>query len=160
MQIPENQTAQENQALLDASLERAAEVLGDITPHVFARYYADFPEARERFDELSLHSSASLEGQMIEQSLYCLMQWFDSPGSIRIVMTGTVPHHLETLEITPRCFIGLMDTICDVIIATIPADCPDELAVWAELREAMHGLFDEGCQYLMKPIACPHAAAA
>lgn len=148
------------QALLDTSLTRAAEQLGDVTEPVFERYYAAFPEARERFYELSLHRPFQLQGQMVEQALYCLMQWFFSPDEIRIVMVGTVPHHLETLEITPRCFTGLMDTICDVIVETIPADCPDELAVWAELRAAMHGLFDEGCQYLMKPLACPHMASA
>ncbi len=146
--------------LLEASLTRAAEALGDITPHVFARYYDAFPEARERFEDLSLHRPEQLQGEMIEQALYCLMQWFFSPDEIRIVMVGTVPHHFETLEITPRSFSGLMDTICDVIVETIPADRRDELAVWEELREAMRGLFAEGCQYLMKPVTCPHAAAA
>lgn len=39
MQIPEKQV------LLDSSLERAAALLGDLIPHVFARYYSAFPEA-------------------------------------------------------------------------------------------------------------------
>ena len=145
MQIPEKQV------LLDSSIERAAALLGDLTPHVFARYYPAFPEAHERFEELSLHSRNSLEGQIIEQSLYCLMQWFESPGQIRIVIVGTVSHHIETLQISPSCFSGLMDTICDVIVSTIPADCPGERAVWQELREAMQGLFAEGCKYVFHP---------
>ena len=43
---------------------------------------------------------------------------------------------------------GLMDTICDVIVSTIPVDCPGERAAWQKLREAMQALFEEGCKYV------------
>lgn len=143
------------QHLLDSSLTRAADLLGDITPHVFERFYPAHPVAFDRFEELSLHRRHELEGQMIEQSLYCLMQWFESPDSVRIIIVGTLPHHVETLDVPLTAFAGLMDTICTVIDSTIPADQPDERAIWVELREAMHGLFEEGQQFLnpSKPAA-------
>lgn len=143
--------AQEKLELLDSSLMRAADLLGDITPHVFERFYQVFPEALERFEELSLHQRPDLEGQMIEQSLYCLMQWFESPDTVRIIVVGTLPHHVETLNVSMDSFAGLMDAICDVIVATIPADQPGEHAIWAELRAAMHGLFAEGRRFLHVP---------
>lgn len=143
---------QQKQELLDSSLMRAAELLGDITPHVFERFYRVFPETLDRFEELSLHQRPELEGQMIEQSLYCLMQWFESPDTVRIIIVGTLPHHVETLEVSLDSFAGLMDAICDTIVDTIPVDLPDELAIWAELREAMHDLFRQGQKFLHTPV--------
>jgi hypothetical protein len=49
--------------LLESSLERAAEVLGDLTPHVFEAYYRRIPEARQRFEELGhLHQPVDVIG--------------------------------------------------------------------------------------------------
>lgn len=67
--------------LLNAILERGAEQLGDITPLVMERFYRRFPEARETFRTLGAAYGAQLEGEMIERTLHCLMNWLESPGA-------------------------------------------------------------------------------
>ncbi|HMO69199.1 MAG TPA: hypothetical protein PKD92_13965 [Novosphingobium sp.] len=137
-------------ALLQCSLQRASEVLGDITPHVYAAYYARFPEARASFEQLHPGSVARLEGERVSQSLYCLMEWFDSPGEIEIVLLGTIPHHIETLGIAPQHFSELLLCTCDTLMATIPAEAGDERAVMAELRSTMAELFALGASQVQK----------
>lgn len=138
---------EEKKALLLASLERAAEELGDITPHVMAAYYARHPEARERFEELHSGNPDRLEGQMVEQVLYCLMEWFDSAGEIEIILITTVPHHIDTLNIPPTFFADLIDAVCDTVVATIPADRAGERAVWDELRHELLDITNNSAAY-------------
>lgn len=121
--------------LLEASLHRAAEALGDITPLVLARYYARFPEAETAFATLWPGNRAGLEGEMVERTLYCLMTWLDSPGEIEIMLMGSVPHHDATLKVPPQWFGGFLETTAQVIVETIPSDAADELTVWQELRD-------------------------
>lgn len=127
----------EKQALLEASLERAAEAIGDITKPVTDLFYDRFPDSREAFERLWPNHRTVLEGEMIEQSLYCLMQWFECPGEIEIILAGSVQHHGATLQVPSRWFSGLIDATADVITATIPASSKDELAVWEELRSGL-----------------------
>lgn len=128
-------------ALLETGLTRAAERLGDITPGVMARFDAGFPAARERFTALcSATGPERLEGEMVEQALYCLMRWLESPQEIEIILHGSVPHHAATLAVPPAMFTGLMEAVCDEIIATVPADEADELALWYGLRTDLVGL--------------------
>lgn len=134
-------------AALEASLERAAEQLGDITPHVYETYYRRCPEAKADFDHHFPGDSHPLEGQMVEQALYCLMEWFDSPGEIEIILLSTVPHHIETLHIEPRHFSELINAVCETIVATIPPERSEELAVWKELRGELIALFDASALY-------------
>lgn len=139
--------AQDKGLLLDASLERAAGQLGDITPLVYETYYQRCPEARAKFTELYPGGAERLEGEMVEQALYCLMEWFRSPGEIEIVLLGTVPHHIETLGIEPYLFSELIIAVCDTLEATVPDNAADERAVWAELRGAMLELFKVAASY-------------
>ena len=127
----------QKKALLDASLERAAEKLGDITPHVLALYYRRHPDAEHYFDSLISGGRARLEQQMVDQVLYCLMEWHASPTQIKIILLEAVPHHAEVLHVRPQLFSELIIAVCDTLIATIPARETAELAVWAELREAL-----------------------
>ncbi len=137
----------EKKALLDASLERAAELLGDITPQVMAAYYARQPGGLESFEFHSLGDLNQLEGQMIEQVIYCLMQWYESPGEIEIILLTTIPHHIDTLKIAPQFFADLIEVTCDVIAGTIPAEATDEQAVWEEVRHEMQALCAQGAAY-------------
>ena len=86
---------------------------------------------------------------MIEQVLYCLMGWFDSPGAIEMVMLGTVPHHIDTLGVDPEWFSALITVTCKTITATIPKEATDELVVWDYLHDTMQRLFNsaEGYSY-------------
>lgn len=120
--------------LMNAALERAAEALGDITAPVMARYYARFPDAEPAFDRLAIGDKPKLEGGMVENTLYCLMTWLESHAEVEILLWHTVPHHVQTLDVPVALFVGLAEVVTEVIVATIPADCPDELAVWEEIH--------------------------
>ncbi len=134
---------QKDLALLESGLARAADALGDITPGVMARFNARYPAARERFAALcSATGPERLEGEMVEQALYCLMRWLESPQEIEIILYGSVPHHAATLDVPPAMFTGLMEAVCDEIIATIPADEADELRLWEGLRADLVALID------------------
>lgn len=138
-------------ALLDRSLERAADALGDITPHVYAAFYAGHPEARASFEHHGHGKMEALEGEMVSQALYCLMEWFESPGEIEIVLLSTIPHHIETLKIDPRHFSKLLLQVCDTIALTIPAEAEDERENLASLRADMSGLFELGASHARLP---------
>lgn len=125
---------------LNTSLERCAEQLGDITPVVIAAFYRAFPQARDRFDALYPNGRHQLEGEMVAQVLYCLMEWYSCPGEIEVILMTTVPHHIRTLEVGMELFSGLIDAVCDTVDATIPPEMLQERAVWAELRTVLTGL--------------------
>lgn len=84
---------------------------------------------------------------MVEQALYCFMEWYESQGEIEIVLMSTVPHHIQTLQVDPRHFSELMVAVSDTIVATIPPDKADELAVWAELRNDLMELVEGSAKY-------------
>lgn len=130
---PDREIKQER---LMASLERCAEVRGDIVPYVMERYYRDFPEALALFEALQYGGRARLEAQMVDQTLYCFMTWFVSPGEISILLRGTICRHLDTLGISPAIFAGMLDAARETVVETIPPDNADERAVWAEMAEA------------------------
>lgn len=120
--------------LAEASLERAAGQIGDITVPAMERYYALLPEARAMFVHHDPYDPHRLEGSMVEQALFCLLLWFESPAEIRILLETTVPHHIETLNVDERTFSTLLEVVCDIVGELIPPQCEDERAVWAELR--------------------------
>ena len=140
----------ERNALLNASLERAAEQLGDITPKVMERYYARLPEASTHFDYYGHDSHQRLEGDMVEQVLYCLMEWYSSPGEIEVLLGSTIPHHLETLKVEPKAFAELIDAVCSIIRDTIPTENTSECAVWDELRNELLSLSERECAYSLE----------
>jgi hypothetical protein len=139
---------EEKKALLHVSLERAAELLGDITQPTMEHYYLRFPAARSAFEELWQGNRSQLEGEMVERALYCLMYWFESPGEIEILLSGSVLHHNDTLRVPPEWYGGLIDATTDVIVGTIPPDHGPELDVWDELRRELHGVIQQCRQFI------------
>lgn len=135
---------EQKKALLDASLERAAEQVGDITPPVMELFYSRYPQARQRFEELCAGNLAQLEGEMVEQAVYCLMTLLDSPGEVEFILWNSVPHHSDTLHVPPEWYTGLIDATFDIIASTIPADETAELAVCDELRSQMRAFVSLG----------------
>lgn len=126
--------AKRNAELVDAILERASDLLGDITPHVMQRYYAAMPQAKERFAFHNPERPSKLEGEMIEQALYCLIRWHTDRSEIEIILDSTVPHHLYALDIPLELFTGMMDSLCETVAETIPASEADELRCWQEMQ--------------------------
>lgn len=129
--------------ILEQILFRAAEQLGDITEPVMAAYYARFPEAKASFDHHSLGNIAYLEGQMVENSVFCLMRWVEAPSEIRIMFAESVPHHNDTLRIPPEWYAGLIEATADVIGNSIPADRPREKMLWDQTRQDLRALVEE-----------------
>jgi len=126
--------------LLETSLERAADRLGDITNPVMERYYAVHPGARESFREHGLGNTVKLEAEMVESVLYCLMSWLDRPEEVRILLDTTVPHHEETLHVDNNWFTGLIDAAVHVICETIPDTQQDEQELWKEIHQGVNSL--------------------
>ncbi len=130
-------------ALLEQGLVRAAEVVGDLREPTFARYYARFPGAREEFVRLGLGQTDHLEAMMIDNCLYCIMTFPESPVEVQIVLLGSIPHHAGTLDVSALHYTGLLDAMLDVLVETVPAGAGDELALWAEIRSGLHAMIDK-----------------
>ncbi|MCK9563407.1 MAG: hypothetical protein M0R02_11900 [Bacteroidales bacterium] len=137
--------------LVEGILMRAAEQLGDVTQPAMEHYYRRNPEVRAAFDHHCVGNRPQLEGEMIENALYCLMYWFESPGEIEILLGGSVPHHNDTLDVPPHWYSELIDSTAAVIAATIPAANTEELAVWEELRSDLRKLIDDCSKHIAKP---------
>lgn len=133
----------EKLALLDRSLARAADAIGDVTPVVMARYYARYPEAAASFDHHGMGRTAALEGEMVENCLYCMMYCLERPIEIEILLDSSVPHHHFTLEVPLVWYQGLLDTTIDVIAETVPVDAVDEQRLWKEIRDRLGAIFTE-----------------
>lgn len=127
-------------ALVETSLERTADQLGDITNPVIERYYAMHPDARASFDEHGLGNAVKLETEMVDSVLYCLMNWIDRPEEIRIMFGRTVPHHEETLHVHIDWFGGLVDAAVQIIMETIPESRRDEREVWTGIHRELTDL--------------------
>jgi len=136
---PPARTSEEKLALLDVSLMRAAEQLGDITDPVMARFYDRHPDALASFEKHGLGDRHKLEGQMVENTLFCLMNWLERPREIEIIFYGSVPHHEETLGVKSAWYGAMIDAAIDVIAATIEPGNAAEQALWAELRQGLSG---------------------
>ncbi|MFN5821836.1 MAG: hypothetical protein ACK44Y_15620, partial [Novosphingobium sp.] len=123
-------------------LERAAEVLGDLTEPVMAEFYCRFPDAQASFAHHSPHSPARLEAEMVGNTLYYVMTWFESPTEARIYFDTSVPHHRVALDVPPDWFRGLIEVLIDVIEAGVPALDAAEEQAWDEMRAALVGLVE------------------
>ncbi len=128
----------EKAALVEETLSRAAEKIGDVTPAVMEIYYRRHPEALAAFEAHALGKRSHLEGQMVENSLHCLMHWVQSPGEIEVLLSGSVPHHRDTLHVPPEWYSAFIEATADVIAQTIPAHHTTEIAVWDDVRDALH----------------------
>lgn len=135
-------------ALIEEILTRAAEQVGDITPAAMEAYYRRHPEVKAIFDKHSLGHTAQVEGQMIENSIHCLMNWVERPTDIQILLNDSVIHHHDVLEVSPDWYSDLIEATADVIAQTIPAENSTELSVWNEVRADLRGVIDNCRQYL------------
>jgi hypothetical protein len=151
MKMPMNRTSggametAERMALVEQTLVRAAEQVGDLTAPVMERYYHRCPEARASFDSHALGDRRKLEGQMVENAVYCLMYWFGSPGEVEIMLIGSVSHHNDTLHVPPEWYSALIEATADIVGDTIPAENVSELETWKTLRTELGDLV-MGCR--------------
>lgn len=134
---------------VETILTRAAERAGDITEPAMAIFYQRFPKARESFAHHGGELIHNLEGEMVQQALYCLMTWFESTGEVELMLRGSVPHHCETLNVPPEYYQGLLMATADVVQSTIPTENTQELAVWQELCDSLADLINQSSQHIV-----------
>jgi hypothetical protein len=126
--------ARDRSALAQRSLERLAEIGGDITEPVLEAYYREHPGARASFVHHGLGETAKLEGRMVAESLYLLLTWTENEAAARIDHGSAIVHHNDTMQIPPHWYLGMVDAVLEVLLATIPAEARDERAMWREVR--------------------------
>lgn len=131
----------EKLAVIEAGLERAAEQLGDITAPVIAEFYSRYPLAQASFAHHMPGSPAKLEAEMVGNTLYYVMTWFEKPVDARIAFDSSVPHHRVALNVPPDWYRGFIDAFLDVVEPAAVADDRDR-AVWSDLREGLVGLVE------------------
>lgn len=127
--------------LIELGLGRAAETLDDVTRPVMAAFYARYPDARASFLHHSPHNPGSLEAEMVGNTLYYVMGWFENPIEARIAFDSSVPHHRVALGVSPDWYRGFIEAFLDVVE---PAAQPqgDERAAWTALREGLVALVE------------------
>ncbi len=102
-------------ALIEASLERIAERLGDPTPLVYARLFAEFPQLEPLFvgDKLG-----TVRGNMLQTTLECLL---DHAGP------RAYAHHFVGSERVNHLGVGVPPEMFDRFYATVIATFRDAL---------------------------------
>ncbi|WP_324826976.1 hypothetical protein [Qipengyuania zhejiangensis] len=121
-------------SLAQIGLERLADVYGEATEPVLARFYARHPDARASFDHHGLGRTRELEDRMVAESFFLLLQWVDNPATARIDQGTAVIHHNDTLLVPARWYLGLVDAALEVLMATLPLDADAERALWLSIR--------------------------
>jgi hypothetical protein len=127
---------------IEARLERYAENHGDPTGPVMAEFYRRFPAARASFAHHSPHDPAKLEAEMVGNTIYYLLCWFENPIEARIYFDTSVPHHRVALDVPPDWFRGLIEAMIYVVEAAEPAIDRQEARAWSIMREALVGLVE------------------
>lgn len=129
-------------ALIEARLERYAAAHGDPAEAVLARFYARYPDARASFARHAPGNPGKLEVEMVGNTLYYVMTWFDSPVEARIYFDTSVPQHRVALDVPPDWYRAFIEVTLDEIEDTIPALDSGEGEAWAQVREALVGLVE------------------
>ena len=124
----------EKQAVIEAGLDQAFGKLSDITPLVLSAYYDRYPQAKIVFGEHGYGQVAQLEASMVDSALYFIETWFQQPKEIEETIEAAIPQH-ESLNIPVPLILGLLGTLLDIIIGSIPSIESNKLSVWEELRQ-------------------------
>lgn len=143
MQDQEPITSGQRARIVEEIFEQVAETLGDITKPVMQRAYEAFPEAKQSFKQHGLGEKLSdLEAVMVEQTLYCVIGWVESPGASKVTLDTTVPHHAETLNVPLPFFWSIFTALFDLVKASIPAADKKKIevltALQAEIEDYVH----------------------
>ncbi len=120
--------------IAERSLERLSAERGDVTREVIARFYHAFPDARASFEQHGLGDVAGLEGRMVAETAFLLLQWSESPEIARIDHGTAVPHHNDTLKVGPHWYLGMVDALFSILYETLPAGAKDERDHWDKVR--------------------------
>lgn len=125
----------------ERSLVRLAEQRGDVTQEVLARFYRAFPDARESFAYHGLGEKAALEGRMVGETAFLLLQWSENPAAAKIDHGTALVHHHDTLKVGPQWYLGMVDAFLTVLHETIPTAAVEERTHWEKLRDELAQFF-------------------
>jgi hypothetical protein len=122
-------SAADDASSLEFGLECSAWQFGDITAPVMALFTSRHHDAPARFAAFQAQGRKSaLEGEMVAQTLHCIMKWSEDPLEVESILWGTLPHHAHTLNVCPTLICGMFEAVCDTVIAAMPAAATRELA--------------------------------
>lgn len=124
-------------ALVQSGLERLADRRGDITGRVLARYYRQCPQARASFRHHGREQTAELEGRMVAETIYLLLQWATDPAAARLEQANTIVHHNDALDIPPHWYLALIDAVLAEVLETPGEDPAAECKAWLSIRDEM-----------------------
>jgi hypothetical protein len=71
------------------------------------------------------------------------MTWLERPVEVSIMLYGSVPHHSNTLHVTPSWYQGLLDTSIELIKETIPSSAKDEFELMTEIQLGLQSAISE-----------------
>ena len=128
------------QELLEAALERAAGQLGDVTAPIMAAFLARYPDAEDSFRRHQPDNPARLQAEMVGNTMYFVMTWFERRSEIEITVDTSVDHHHHTLKVPAEWYAGMVEAAIDVLAATAPPEAEVETAMWRDLRRELSAL--------------------
>lgn len=96
---------------ITACLEKSAELLGDITPQVFARFFAQDAEAAA----LMQHSDPYMQGRMLSQTFELLMS--DELLAPDGYLAWEIENHLQAYGAKPSMYAAFFTAI-ETVLAT------------------------------------------
>ena len=124
--------------LIAKSLEIAAERAGDLTPHVYARLFAERPELADMFG----HNAKSVQGEMLARALETILDFVgDSAYAANLMAAESAAH--ATYEVGPETFGQFFRVIAETLRDILGANwTPDIDAAWRTLVADMSACID------------------
>ncbi len=123
-------TQHDRAAVLAASLELAAERLGDPTPHVFTRLFAEFPEMEAMFWR---DSAGLIRGQMLSVAFESLMDLAENGSYGGFLLQSERINH-DGMGVSPATFDSFFHVVQATFREHIGADwTPAMDEVWHSL---------------------------
>jgi len=100
--------------LIHACLEKVSERTDDLTPLVYARFFAQYPQAAEQFGP---DKGDVVKGQMLNGILFAITDHADGKVYPEDICRWVHDHRLyeTTLPMYPCMFKGLLDTIQELM---------------------------------------------
>ena len=74
---------------------------------------------------------------MVEETLLCVMNWYENPAQAQLVLQDTIPHHVDTFDIPLDQFYSVFEGLFDVVAQNIPQDESAQIDAWQTLMDEM-----------------------
>ena len=123
--------------LVNASLETAAEIAGDITPAIYQRYFASCPGS----EALMSHIDDLVQAKMMAEvyRLVMLPSYEDEAGYLNF----EVDNHALAYSVEPHMYGNLLYALMDTVAEALGGRwTPDHKQAWDDRLEALLGEID------------------